>query len=191
MKPLYLGYRGQALQKPPPPRQQNPRSRKSAKPVHPPMSKPMFWYQHDPLFVAKAREKSLGSKVNGRPLGLPTGYDLKTFKRYQKRAGQEARRIIKYMKAKSIFEADNHIAEEAVEEVLTILRNPASTKDKLAAAKTLLEYTQRKPVAASEMTLNNAESFLDSVLTDVKNDNKAKKAAKDDTGTDGSASETS
>lgn len=72
------------------------------------------------------------------------------------------------MKEKEIFSADNDVANEAIHEVLVILRNPASAKDKLTAAKTLLEYTQRKPVAASELTLNKAEDFLEAVLNDVK-----------------------
>lgn len=72
------------------------------------------------------------------------------------------------MKEKQIFVADNDIAEEAIKETIAILRNPASAKDKLAAAKTLLEYTQKKPATNAELTLNKAEDFLEAVLEDVK-----------------------
>lgn len=72
------------------------------------------------------------------------------------------------MKEKQIFVPDNDVAEEAIHEVIAILRNPASAKDKLTAAKTLLEYTQKKPVTNSELTLNKAEDFLAAVLEDVK-----------------------
>ena len=72
------------------------------------------------------------------------------------------------MKEQKIFEADNDVAEEAIFNVISVLRNPASTKDKLQAAKTLLEYTQKKPAASSEVTLNKAEAFLSAVMDDIK-----------------------
>lgn len=71
------------------------------------------------------------------------------------------------MTEKKMFAADNNVAEEALTEVISILRQPGHPKDKLAAAKTLLEYTQRKPVASSEVTLNQAETFLEAVLDDI------------------------
>lgn len=71
------------------------------------------------------------------------------------------------MSDKKMFAADNNVAEEALTQVISILREPGHPRDKLAAAKTLLEYTQRKPSTSSELTLNKAEDFLDSILEDM------------------------
>lgn len=68
------------------------------------------------------------------------------------------------MVEKKIFQADNDVAEESVKTLVEILRLPGAEKDRISAAKTLLEYTQRKPAAYSEVTLNKAESFLEAVL---------------------------
>lgn len=68
------------------------------------------------------------------------------------------------MVEKKIFQADNDVAEESVKTLVEILRLPGAEKDRISAAKALLEYTQRKPAAYSEVTLNKAESFLEAVL---------------------------
>ena len=68
------------------------------------------------------------------------------------------------MVEKKVFQADNDIAEESVKTLVEVLRLPGAEKDRISAAKTLLEYTQRKPAAYSEVTLNKAESFLEAVL---------------------------
>lgn len=62
------------------------------------------------------------------------------------------------------FVADNDMAAEALEAVVTVLRSPGDNKNKLTAAKTLLEYTQKKPVVANHTTLANAEVFLESLM---------------------------
>lgn len=125
----------------------------------------VFWLAHDPLVALKKIEG--GRNRPGRARGRLTGYREKDLVRLRKIADKEAKRIYRHMTEKKMFAADNNVAEEALTEVISILRQPGHPKDKLAAAKTLLEYTQRKPVASSEVTLNQAETFLEAVLDDM------------------------
>lgn len=128
-----------------------------------------MWYSHDPLYILDMASRRSKVKV-GRRLGHKRGFTLKQFERLEKKAHREARKIVKHMKEQQIFVPDNDVAEEAIKEVIAILRNPASAKDKLTAAKTLLDFTQKKPATNSELTLNKAEDFLEAVLADVKAD---------------------
>ena len=133
----------------------------------PPVESVLFWLNHDPMFSLEITRRRRKLK-RGRRAGHKFGWSLKQFERLERKANGEAKRIVAHMKEKQIFVADNDIAEEAIKETIAILRNPASAKDKLAAAKTLLEYTQKKPATNAELTLNKAEDFLEAVLEDEK-----------------------
>ena len=136
------------------------------------------WNNHDPLWANRA---AAGHKkgVSTRPPGWQAGMKMKTYLRYVADGKREARKILRYMTDKKMFVPDNDVSEEAFKVVLEVLRAPAHARDKLAAAKTLLEYTQRKPVAASEMTLNSAESFLDAILAEEKKERDEARASGD------------
>lgn len=128
---------------------------------------PAFWLAMDPLHMLKRVHGSKTSGNVGRKRGHLFGYRAKELKRLRTIAKGEARKILKYMTDKKIFEADNNVSEEAMESVLAVLREPGHPKDKLAASKVLLEYTQRKPATSSDVTLNKAETFLEAVLEDI------------------------
>lgn len=51
-------------------------------------------------------------------------------------------------------------AEEALLAALTTMRSPLAAREKLAAAKLVLDFTMAKPVAKSEVTVNAAEAWL-------------------------------
>jgi len=126
----------------------------------------MFWLQQDPLIVLKSRE---GKRNNGRTRGHVHGIRLKTFNRYQADADRDARKIVKHMVDKKIWTPDNDISAEAMKELVTVLRHKGLTaKEKILAAKTVLEFTQRKPVQESDVNINTAEQFLEGILVDVK-----------------------
>lgn len=80
------------------------------------------------------------------------------------KAKDESQRIWNYMVEKKIFEADNNVAEEALNTLVEILRLPGAEKDRISAAKSLLEFTQKKPAAFNNVTLNKAETFLEAIL---------------------------
>lgn len=100
----------------------------------------------------------------GRGLGVLDGTRKTTIEPIRLQAKQDAQKVWNYMTEQKIFQADNNVAEESVKTLVEILRLPGAEKDRISAAKALLEYTQRKPASHSEVTLNKAESFLEAVL---------------------------
>lgn len=54
-------------------------------------------------------------------------------------------------------------AQEALTEAVTVMRGPVSAKDKLSAARLVLDFTKAKPAAKSEVTVNTAEDWLKSL----------------------------
>jgi hypothetical protein len=55
-------------------------------------------------------------------------------------------------------------SEEALTGAITVLRGPVSAKDKIAAARLVLDFTMAKPVAKSEVTVSSAEDWLRSLV---------------------------
>lgn len=108
------------------------------------------------------------SVKRGRPHGVPDGFRKATIDPIRERIKEENKLIVRYMVSTKQFTPDNNVSEQAFETLLEAIRVPGSLKDRITAAKALLEYTQRKPAAYSEVTLNKAETFLEAVLEEAK-----------------------
>jgi len=59
---------------------------------------------------------------------------------------------------------DDEYAVEALKTAVEIMREPCSNRDRLSAAKLVLDFTKTKPAAKSEVTIGKAEAFLESLL---------------------------
>lgn len=101
-----------------------------------------------------------GVKV-GRPAGAFDGANRTQRNKIKAKAKAEAKEIVALMEKKG-FEIPKHeFAREAIETAVEIMRiNEMNPKDKLAAARTVLEWTMSKPVAQSEVSVKRAEDFL-------------------------------
>ena len=104
-----------------------------------------------------------GVKV-GRPAGAFDGANRTQRNKIKAKAKAEAKEIVALMEKKG-FEIPKHeFAREAIETAVEIMRiNEMNPKDKLAAARTVLEWTMSKPVAQSEVSVKRAEDFLSMV----------------------------
>lgn len=123
----------------------------------------------DPEFAAKQRERlSKPIEGRGRVAGQPDGMRLKQFLKLKEAALVKKEKVLKAMAKK--FEADNDIAQKALDTAVEILLLPGANQIRLQAAKTLLEYTQRKPVVANEVNLKTAEAFLDELAEEGDSD---------------------
>ena len=107
-------------------------------------------------------------KGRGRPHGVPDGYRKAQIEPLRAQIKAENKIIVRYMVATKKFEPDNNISEQAFETLLEAIRVPGALKDRISAAKALLEFTQKKPAAYNEVTLNKAETFLEAVLEEAK-----------------------
>ena len=107
-------------------------------------------------------------KNGGRPKGVPDGYRKHEIEPLRAKAKKEAEQVVKIMAEKYDIESD--YAKEALTTAVEVMRVPGETRERLAAARLVLDFTKQKPVAKSEVTVGKAEEFLASLLTDEPDD---------------------
>lgn len=113
--------------------------------------------------LRKWREANPGKR--GRPHGLQDGVGLKKYLKRLEVAKVQSERAIKVMADENIWKADNDVASKAMQTAIEImLSQEGTTQNRLAAAKTILDFTQTKPVVKNETTLKTAEEFLSSLM---------------------------
>lgn len=64
------------------------------------------------------------------------------------------------------YQIDDVYAKEALKTAVEIMREPGQNRDRLTAARMVLDFTKTKPASKSEVTIGKAEAFLSSLLTD-------------------------
>jgi len=97
-------------------------------------------------------------------LGVPDGHTKETIKPILEKAKEDAKRAVIIMKQD--YDIEDPRAEEALTTAVEIMRTPVHNRDRLQAAKLILDFTKIKPVAKSEITIGKAEEFLSSLLDD-------------------------
>lgn len=108
--------------------------------------------------------REAGNRV-GRAPGQQDGVRKKDYLARLEVAKVKAERAIVIMAENKIWEADNDVARKAMQTAIEIMESQTGeTKNRLAAAKTILDFTQTKPVVKNETTLKTAEEFLSSLL---------------------------
>lgn len=119
----------------------------------------------------KCREQVIRLNAEGRcnRTGMPNGWSRRRpeLEAVRARAAVEAKEIMKTMLETGIISKDDLLGNEALEFAITTVRavseagQPAvTTRDRLAAAKMVLEYTKSKPASKIEATVAKAEDFL-------------------------------
>lgn len=101
-------------------------------------------------------------KNGGRPKGTPDGYTLEAITPIRKQAKEDAERIVAKMTKENNI--DDEYAIEALKAAVEIMREPGQNRDRLTAARMVLDFTKTKPAAKSEVTIGRAEAFLESLL---------------------------
>jgi hypothetical protein len=104
----------------------------------------------------------------GRPHGATAGVTRKTRNKIIAKAQAEAKAIVELMDKKGMIPKDEY-AKEAIETVVELVRRTdIHPKDKLASARTLLEWTLAKPATEANVNLKKAEDFLDDLAAELK-----------------------
>ena len=101
-------------------------------------------------------------KNAGRPKGTPDGYSLEAITPIREQAKKDAERIVAKMTKDNNI--DDEYAVEALKAAVEIMREPGQNRDRLTAARMVLDFTKTKPAAKSEVTIGKAEAFLESLL---------------------------
>jgi hypothetical protein len=106
----------------------------------------------------------------GRPKGLPDGLGSKAFAKHKAEVENETKiimtQLIKDNDLSPETSTDDAFAVEALNTAVQIMRLQGDARNKLGAAKLVLEYTKAKPSTKSEVTLNTAEALLQQILDD-------------------------
>ena len=112
---------------------------------------------------ALRREWSTKKRKNaGRPMGVVDGHTQETLQPIREQSRTDAKRIVKIMAEE--YGIDDSYAKEALQTAVEIMREPAQNRDKLTAARMVLDFTKTKPTSKSEVTIGQAEAFLSSLL---------------------------
>lgn len=108
---------------------------------------------------------------------IPRAFQRRREEFYQirEKAKAAAKKLVAYMKKTEQFVPDNDKAEAAVEHLVAVLvatdpenGKPAeSAKDRILAAKTILEFTQQKPAQTNNLTVAKAEDWLSAVASEA------------------------
>jgi hypothetical protein len=123
-----------------------------------------------PEMTAKRMEglrkwKEANGRHPSRMQGQPDGVGIKAFRIIKAKAEETAAKAIRIMADKKIWVAENDVAERAMQTAIEIMESTVGpTQHRLSAAKTILEFTQTKPVVKSESTIKSAEAFLEALM---------------------------
>ena len=79
-------------------------------------------------------------------------------------AKKEAQQLVKIMTEK--YDIQDEYAQEALTTAVEVMRVPGETRERLAAARLVLDFTKSRPAAKQEVTIGKAEEFLSSLLVD-------------------------
>ena len=103
-------------------------------------------------------------KNPGRPKGVPDGYRKSEIEPIRANAKRKAEEVTKIMSEK--YDIKDDYAKDALQTAVEIMQVPGETRERLAAARLVLDFTASRPAAKSEVTIGKAEEFLASLLTE-------------------------
>ena len=102
-------------------------------------------------------------KNPGRPRGVPDGYRKETIDPIRSKVKTEARKVVEIMAEQ--FNIEDEYAKTALETAVEVMKTPGENRERVAAARLVLDFTKSKPSAKSEVSISKAEDFLSSLMT--------------------------
>jgi hypothetical protein len=101
-------------------------------------------------------------KNPGRPRGVPDGYRKETIEPIRSKVKTEARKVVEIMAEQ--FNIEDEYAKTALETAVEVMKTPGENRERVAAARLVLDFTKSKPSAKSEVSISKAEDFLASLM---------------------------
>ena len=62
------------------------------------------------------------------------------------------------------YDIEDQYAKAALETAVEVMRCPGDNRERVAAARLVLDFTKQKPASKSEVALSKAEDFLSSLI---------------------------
>ena len=103
-------------------------------------------------------------KNPGRPRGVPDGFSKEQIEPIRAKEKIEAKRIVKIMSEK--YNIEDEYAKAALETAVEVMRVPGDNRERVAAARLVLDFTKSKPASKNELSISKAEDFLASLVED-------------------------
>ena len=110
-------------------------------------------------------------KNAGRPRGVPDGYSKKQIEPIRAKVKTEAKKVVEIM-AKE-YDIEDQYAQDALRTAVEVMQVPGETRERLAAARLILDFCKSKPASKQEVTIGKAEEFLASLLDEDENGSEA------------------
>lgn len=108
---------------------------------------------------------STKKRVNpGRPRGVPDGYCKAEIEPIRAREKRKAERLVNIMAEK--FNIEDEYSKQALQTAVEVMNMVGETRERLAAARLVLDFTKQKPASKNEVALTKAEDFLASLVAD-------------------------
>jgi hypothetical protein len=98
----------------------------------------------------------------GRPAGVPDGFTKETIEPVREQARERAEEIVKEMAEQHEELKDDELAQKALKTAVEIMETPGAAATRLAASRTVLEWTKKKPATDANVNLK-AEDFLEAL----------------------------
>ncbi len=97
-------------------------------------------------------------KNSGRPRGVPDGYRKEQIEPIRAKNKKEAERLVEIMADK--YNIENEYAKTALKTAVEVMTTVGETRERLSAARLVLDFTKQKPASKNEVTTHKAEEFL-------------------------------
>lgn len=110
-------------------------------------------------------------KNPGRPKGVPDGYRKAEIEPIREAAKERAEKAVKIMSEK--YDIEDQYAQEALQTAVEVMQVPGETRERLAAARLVLDFTKSRPASKQEVTIGKAEEFLASLLDEEEDGSEA------------------
>tara|TARA_B110000444_G_scaffold255809_1_gene290928 strand:+ start:602 stop:913 length:312 start_codon:yes stop_codon:yes gene_type:complete len=99
---------------------------------------------------------------------VPDGYRKETIEPIRSKVKTEARKVVEIMSEK--YNIEDEYAKAALETAVEVMKCPGENRERVSAARLVLDFTKSKPSAKSEVSISKAEDFLASLMTDDEED---------------------
>lgn len=115
----------------------------------------------------KARKaRAAQGRLTAPPLpGKPAKLTRVEYAQVVDKAHAEAKRIMKIMEQNGQT-PDDEMAKKAILAAFEMISEPLTARDRLAAIRTVLDFTKTKPATKTDVTVKTAEEFLDEIAED-------------------------
>lgn len=114
--------------------------------------------------AGKVKRESKSGRAN-----IPHGMNKKIAQTFHRQAKFEATLKMKQLEKAGVLEDADEQSKAALHEAIRIMRDMTTVnREKLQAARLVLDFTKAKPASKSEITVSKAEDWLEAVVQDAK-----------------------